>query len=350
MDRSMEPIANIPTATTVEAREASRRSLDWKAFFSHLTTLVSVALVVGLGLGFLLLRGPIRQRAEAVVSKEPARIRVEWPELRRSESKSAPVAAGRPVVEAMTWLAPQFQEEILRIATNALGSNPDQLSRAPLDAIGAALEASGWFEGRPNVSREGGSEIVVRGTWRVPAAVVRVEQSGDSKDYLISWDGRPMPVVYPQGRSGLPVILGVMNGPPRSAGGETAFAEVWPGDDVAAGLELLRIVAVQPWKAQVAGVDVTGYAQSRQLVITSVHSTRLVWGGRPSKPLTGECSTNVKLSKISELNSLSNRIDAGHAEIELWWPINKPLEIDRSASAEGKGPAVESAHAEASRR
>jgi hypothetical protein len=313
---------------------------DWRAFFAHLTTFLSVAIVVAIGLGFLLLRGTIEQRAETVVSREPARLRIEWP-----EGKHATAANEKP----QTWLPTQFQEELMTVATRALGSNPDPLSREPLDAVGAAMEASGWFDGRPSVMRNGDSEIVVRGNWRIPAAVVRSESApalpndtAPRNDYLVSWDGRPMPVIYPEGKSGLFVIKGCSQKPARTSSGELDYAQPWAGDDCTAGIELLRLLVDQDWRSQVAGVDVSGFGDSKQLVIDTVHGTKLVWGGRPSKPLTGECATAAKLGKIAELNSLSKRIDAGHNELELWWPINKPLEIDRSATAEIEKPATAS--------
>lgn len=323
---------NSENISTTEA--SARPRFDWGAFLSHLTTFVSVAIVVGLVLGFLLLRQPIREKAESVVSREPAKIVFEWPALRQAKSDKP--------VKAQTWLAPQFQEELLTRATRALGSSPDPLSREPLDAIGAAMETSGWFDGRPDVSRVGNSEIRIRGNWRVPAAVIRVtpaagvEGRAEAKDQLISWDGKPMPVLYPEGKSGLMVIRGATRPAPTNASGEVDYTVAWPGDDAEAGLELLRLLDNQDWRAQVASVDVSQYAGTKQLAIESTHGTRLVWGGRPAKPLTGECSTAAKLGKITELNTISKRIDAGHAELELWWPINKPLEIDRSASAEQK--------------
>lgn len=325
----------------VPETDRSRTRFDWRAFFAHLTTFLSVAIVLAIGLGFLLLRSTISERAETVVSRAPARLRIVWPEIKHASDKMA---------TSRTWLAPQFQEELLTVATRAMGATPDPLSREPLDAVGTALEASGWFDGRPIVAREGDSEIVVRGNWRIPAAVVRSDPAeakpGDTlprNDYLVSWDGRPMPVIYPEGRSGLRVIRGCASKPVKDARGGLDFARAWPGDDCLAGLELLRLLVEQDWADQVAGVDVGAYADSKQLTIDTVHQTKLVWGGRPSKPLTGECATAAKLGKIAELNTLSKRIDAGHGELELWWPINKPLEIDRSATAEIEKPATASA-------
>lgn len=335
-----ENAVNLENSSGGAPAALSAGRFDWRAFFAHLTTFLSVAIVVALGLGFLLLRGTIEQRAETVVAREPARLRIEWPEIKAR-------SAGE---KTQTWLAPQFQEELMTAATRALGAHPDPLSREPLDAISAAMEASGWFDGRPSVFRRDDSEIIVRGTWRIPAAVIRSEPAeakpGDTaprNDYLVSWDGRPLPVIYPEGKSGLYVIKGCSQKPARTASGTLDYSKAWGGDDCAAGLELLRLLVNQDWRAQVAGVDVGTFGDSRQLVIDTVHGTKLVWGGRPSKPLSGECATAAKLGKIAELNTLSKRIDAGHNELELWWPINKPLEIDRSATAEIEKPATASA-------
>ncbi|HEX8876669.1 MAG TPA: hypothetical protein VF777_07980 [Phycisphaerales bacterium] len=332
--------------------QPARRQFDWGAFRSHLTTFFSVVIVLGLGIGFLMLRTPVRQKAEAVVARGPVTIRFEWPEmphteaLRAGEKKAEQRSAVTRNVAAKqrsrephpTWLAAQFQEELMTLAYRALGSDPDPLSREPLDAVGAAMERSGWFDGRPSVERGEASEIVIRGHWRIPAAVVRHKPSqasgetvAEPKDYLVSWDTRPMPVIYPAGRSGLRVIQGVQLGPTKNEG-VIDYRSVWPGEDVEAGVELLRTLVMQPWSSQVSGVDVSDYAANRSLVIETIHGTRLIWGGRASKPLAGECSTQVKLGKINELVGYTKRIDGGKAEIELWWPINKTLEIDRTAT------------------
>lgn len=341
----------------------TRPRFDWGAFTAHLTTFFSVVIVLGLVIGFLLLRAPVRQKAEAVVAKGPVTIRFEWPELKKPDdresganksttkavvqtskpgtgSKASPVSSVATTREKpRTWLAAQFQEELMTLAYKALGSDPDPLSREPLDAIGAAMERSGWFDGRPSVLRGEALEIVIRGNWRIPAAVVRYatttapgEVATETKDYLISWDARPMPVVYPEGKSGLLVIRGVANGPAKDASGTVDYRAAWQGEDVEAGIELLRTLMNQAWRSQVAGIDVTDYASTKQLAIETIHKTRLIWGGRSSKPLAGECSTQAKLGKINDLVAYTKRIDGEKGEIEIWWPINKTLEIDRTAS------------------
>lgn len=349
---SNEPAGSPAVAPTqVPDAVSSRRSFDWGAFRAHLTTFFSVVIVLGLGIGFMMLRTPVRQKAELVVAKGPVTIRFEWPELKRpdepklGDKKTATtqnVAAktnAAPRERPRTWLAAQFQEELMTLAYKAMGSDPDPLSRQPLDAIGAAMEESGWFDGRPNVARGETSEIVIKGNWRIPAAVVRYappQAPGgpvpEVKDYLVSWDARPMPVSYPEGKSGLLVIRGVELGPAKSGGDAIDYRAAWPGDDVQAGVELLRTLITQPWRSQITGVDVSDYAANRSLAIDTIHKTRLVWGGRASKPLAGECATHAKLGKINELVGYTKRVDGGKPEIELWWPINKTLEIDRTAT------------------
>lgn len=338
-----------PSNPEAQAGDAKRRlRFDWGAFASHLTTFLSVAIVLGLVAGFLLLRQPMHERVDAISNAGPVRISIEWPPLKAPAAGGAVGgAAGGATAGPKTWLAAQFQEELLTLSYRALGSDPDPLSRAPLDAIGSALESSGWFDGVPSVTRRGGSEIVVRGVWRIPAAVVRVSKTAGTEhtpaeyeDRLVSWDGRAMPVVYPEGKSGLYVLRRAAGSTPRTSTGEVDFRTPWGagvegsgGADVQAGLELLRLLVERPWRSQIAGIDLSSYSTTRQLTIETTHGTRLVWGGPVSNPLPGECSTPAKLAKIDDLFRLSSRVDAGYRELELWWPINKPLEIDRSASA-----------------
>jgi hypothetical protein len=89
----------------------------------------------------------------------------------------------------------------------------DPLSGESLAQIGAALGATGWFEGAAVVRRayrNNRSVIDVSGTWRVPVAVVRY----DDLDYLVSKDGRLLPARYSPGASGMPVVIGVPHPPP----------------------------------------------------------------------------------------------------------------------------------------
>jgi hypothetical protein len=228
-----------------------------------------------------------------------------------------------------TWLAEQFQREILETARRAAASAPDPLSNEALSRVARALGASGWFHGEPGVRRELGGRVVVEGTWRIPAAVVRV----GGRDRVIDWSARPMPPEYAPGRSGLWVIEGVAEGPVRDASGQIDFTQAWPGEDVAGAVELLMLAGRQRWAGQVAGVEVATYTDTKRLALMTREGTRVVWGGRPSRPLMGESTTAAKLDKVNMLFRDFGRIDAGKPAVEVFWE-GKPLVLDLSATAQ----------------
>jgi len=334
--------ATLPTS-------AAQAPFDWRRFAVHLGTFMLVVLLLGIGAAVVLGRKPLTQTVSTTVAARGVNLEIAWPLINTDSGKSAkpakakasgaksepaisktamtlPAAASPP---AKSWLPEQFQEELMTIGMRALGTAPDPLSREPLDRLGAAMADSGWFSGVPTIERHESGKIVVHGTWRVPAAVVRI----DDKDHLLSWDGKPMPVTYDQALSGLRVISGAASGPARKADGTIDFAQSWPGEDVEAAVELLAILMQQPYAAQIAGIDVSMYAAKKWLIIDTTMGTRIVWGGRPSKPLNGECATNFKLAKLEKIRRDVGRIDAGVGAIEIWWPIERALQIDLTATA-----------------
>jgi hypothetical protein len=166
----------------------------------------------------------------------------------------------------------------------------------------------------------------VEGTWRIPAAVIRWE----GKDYLISWDARPMPPVYEPGAARLPVVLGSPVGPPGGTGPGRDLHTPWAGEGVGAALELIQTISQQKWASQVAGVDISEFASSSVLAIMTKDQSRVVWGGRPSRPRMGEVTTAQKLVHLSQLYRDHRRIDAGYP---LIYVNTQRIQFDLSASA-----------------
>lgn len=300
-----------------EGKQSRRQKIVSGASLT-LTVLIMAALATGLVLG----RRAIDERAVRLSDALPPVIQIEWPRL--GEGSEA---------NARTWLPEAFQDELLRLAYTAIGT-PDRKVAVPigadeLAAVGEALGTSGWFASNPTVVREPGRSIRVTGRWRIPVAVVRQGE----KDYLIASDGRPMPPVYPAGQSNLPSVLGVKAPPPRTETGAVDCLKVWPGEDLQAGLELLALSLNQPWRGQVAGVDVASYRNDKRAAIVTRRDTRVVWGGRPTQPLLGEASTVKKLAQIEYLNRTFKSIDAGKPEVEIFWE-SRPMVINATASAQ----------------
>lgn len=267
-------------------------------------TLLGGGLVTGLLFG----TGALERRAAAALDRGDPAVTVVWP-----------VAAGG----TGTWMPRASSERLLAVAKEAAGPSRDALGAEQVLRVATAMAESGWFVGTPRVVRKAGGEIVVDGTWRVPAANVRHQGS----EYLISWDGSPMPPGVQAGKW----IFDPALGPPRDAAGERDYVQPWAGEDVAASLELLGRISAEPWASQVRGVDASEYASKGTLVIVTDRDTRVVWGGRPSKPSMGEISTAKKLEHLRQLVKDTKRIDATYP---LIYVNQERLLFDISAAAQ----------------
>jgi hypothetical protein len=297
---------------------STKEPFGWRTFVGHVCTFCVVTLCVGVLLGTLLGTSALERRAARTMGEGAPVIRIAWPPL-----AGATAAPGDTVP---TWLPKADQEALLQLASDAVGPAPDLFSPSPLESISRALGASGWFEGLPPARRGPGHALIVQGRWRIPAAVVRY----DGKDYLISWDAMPMPPAYEPGTARLPVILGSPAGPPRDAAGTRDMSTPWAGEGIGAALELLQVVAAQPWRGQVKGIDVAPFADSGLLTLVTHADTRVVWGGRPSRPRLGEVTTAQKLVHIAQVQHDYRRIDAGHP---LIYVNTQRVQFDTSASA-----------------
>ncbi len=71
------------------------------------------------------------------------------------------------------------------------------------------------------------------------------------------------------------------------------------------------------------------FEKTRSLSIATKAGTRVVWGGRPSKPRMGDASTQQKLANINSLLLRFGRIDANVQKVDV---SSRALELDDSAT------------------
>lgn len=290
----------------------------WKPFLGHLTSFVIVALcaVVLVAAAFGL--RPLKAKSAVHIPPIPTKISIAWPRAMTPTGE----------LSAQSWLPEANKEELLSLAIGELGEEPDPFSVEPLERIATTMAATGWFSGRPTVLRASGSSIIVRGEWRIPAAVVR----SNDKDYLIAWDGRLMPPVYKPGESNLRVIFSPACPVPAKAGGARDFETAWPGEDIAASLELLALISDKKWVKQIVGVDASEYSEHSSLTLVTREGSKIVWGGRPTKPRLGDVTTRQKLAYIAELVRQFGRPDGGYALVKVYG-IQVTFDISASATA-----------------
>ncbi len=310
-------------------------------FKSVITTTLTVAIVAGLGFGLYRGLSPLEHRAVSIIGARTPTVDVRWPTMGGAKD-DAKARAGKDtgllgtallsvssasLDDVPTWLPKQMQEDIKALAEKNLDPGSSPLSVDPLRQVGTAMELSGWFDGRPVVRREPGGRVAVSGNWRIPGAVIREGK----REYMISWDGKPMPVTYEAGEANLPAITGVAFKAP-AGGAAIDYTKAWPGEDVQAALELLRVIQGKPWAKQVSSIDVKNFESDRTLSLLTTSGGRLNWGGRPNKPRLGEAGTPAKLATIDWIQKRFGTIDRGGHTIDVFWQ-GRPLEIDVSASA-----------------
>ena len=208
-----------------------------------------------------------------------------------------------------SWLARQTQRELLELAESALSGNP--MDQASLVRCEELLMGTGWFSRVDRIARTPAGNISIKASWRQPVAAVRC----DGLDWIVSEKTELMPLHYPPDMSRLPLVMKPTSPRPAKPG------EVWIGGDVEAGLALLAFLKQHDEiMKQVRGVDVSGFAKSRQLAIITDRGNRIVWGTPTNAHTPGEPTTRRKLEWLLDMQASPNfgrRIDAGAPVIVL---------------------------------
>lgn len=276
-----------------------------------IVNLAVALLVLGVAGGAFFAQGWMKRRV-ADIRREPLRLSINWPTVSGDSTR--------------TWLPESARREVTSVVMTRL--NTDVFDRASLDAARDALLRTGWFTAVTDVRREAGGEIVVRATWRTPAAVVRWQE----KDHLVAGGGELLPLIYEKGGAGpgVRVIEGAEFGPPTLpgtvsgalAGANLAFGEAWSGGEVQSALTLLaglkRAFGETSVWAQIAGVDARRVRTDGALAIITDTGSRVVWGSPPGKVVPGEQTVDQKLARLARLaKGPQGRIDAGERQVEI---------------------------------
>ncbi|HYE62281.1 MAG TPA: hypothetical protein VD997_09810 [Phycisphaerales bacterium] len=299
------------------AKNDANSGFQWRQFITYVCSFSIIILIGGLFVAVAVGLRPLEQRAAQTVSLNGVKPEIAWP-------MNAVTPDGKP----STWLPKSNQEEIEQLVIDALGdTRQEAFSPEPLARVADALKASGWFDGTPSVTRGRGGKVNITGKWRVPGVFVRYK--GD--DYLVSWDGKRLPPVRKAGlERNFRVVMNPAVAPPAYADGTPDYGTAWPGEDIVASIELIELMQEKAWYHQVAGVDASEYSAKGRLTLVTPEGTRVVWGGRPTKPLVGEVSTPQKLAHLSQIMHDYKRIDAGYP---LIYVNAANLQFDISATA-----------------
>jgi hypothetical protein len=189
------------------------------------------------------------------------------------------------------------------------------------------LERNPWIKQVKQVRRafdkKPGDTIEIDCEYRAPIALVHW------RDYfwLVDGDAVKLPEQFTidqlariitgrNGKMNIRIIQGVRN-PPVETGRR------WPGDDLSAGLEMVKLLYGQPYAEEIVKVDVSNFggrvdAKEAQIVLGTKHDTQIRWG-QPAgaKSFFVEVPTLQKLASLKAIWSEYGRVDANRPWIDI---------------------------------
>lgn len=172
------------------------------------------------------------------------------------------------------------------------------------------LEASAWVSRVNFARRTGGARIEISAEYREPAALI---QFGD-EFRLVDFEGVRLPGTYLYNPA-WKIIQGLSEPPPEPG-------EVWTGDDLIAALDVLGVLANEPFSDQVTAVLVDNFGGRRNRQTSSIELStdraggRIYWGSAPGMEIA-ENRVDQKLAILRANYQQTGRVDAGHPIIDI---------------------------------
>jgi hypothetical protein len=217
------------------------------------------------------------------------------------------------LVEAPGWMSEGIKDQIRQTACVPI--DPDPMDGRSLRNSAEALRDDPWVREVHQVSRRSGGRVLVSATYRRPVAVI----AGKDGYHLVDEQGVCLPGLYQAyelQRLGLVMVLGVTTAPPANAG------EVWPGEEVHAGLSLVRLLADEPYMGKIRSFDV-GQRDDRgrlRLVLHTEDGT-VRWGLPPGEEHAIEPDAQVKLGWLRQLAQRDADLSTGGRVIDIYGPV-----------------------------
>jgi hypothetical protein len=238
------------------------------------------------------------------------------------------------LVDPPSWMSQHLQERIAAAArpTRAASAYDQTLLKDVYNALTTSPGIAPWIVEVRQVRRlyatGPGDLIEIDAQYRTPAALVRwTDSQGQDGYWLIDSHGVKLPerfnadqvplvILDAAGKMNLRIIEGVAASP--SPAGAT-----WQGEDLKAGLEMVKLLAGQSYADEILKVDVSNYnarldSRTAHLSLITRHGTRLLWG-RPAgaDDFFVEASPAKKIEHLKEIVRVYGRVDAGKPWIDL---------------------------------
>lgn len=214
------------------------------------------------------------------------------------------------LVDAPSWMSPLLAEQLQHLVAQQIG--PDPMDQASLNNAVYQLQNNPWIDHVQRITRVQGNQVTVQASYRQPVAMVQSPHGYhpvDSQFHLL-------PGLYLENQLqqvGLPVITGLR---PTA----TPIGQVWDDPALKAGLDLVGVVANQPWANQIKSVDVSERDQRGRirLSLITTQGGQVRWGYAPGKGHPIEVTDSAKLNALASLYQRSGRIDAGGRMVDIF--------------------------------
>jgi hypothetical protein len=229
------------------------------------------------------------------------------------------------LVNRPTWMSLAVADEIIDTArVVGIHSVFDQVI---LIETAKKLSADPWIKTVRQVRRcfdqAPGDTLEIDCDYRVPTALVKWQDFY----WLVDGDGYKLPAQYshkqaqrliagPGSKLALRIVEGVAHPPVQSG-------TLWPGDDLAAGLEVAKLLDGKPFAEQLPIVDVSNFggrrdADAAHIVLVTTFGTSVRWGRPPSaRDYFVEVPTSQKLQSLSDIFQQMHRVDGGQPWIDI---------------------------------
>ena len=243
-----------------------------------------------------------------------------WQEIAFVEAPPKIVLKNRPA-----WMGDFLVEQITK-AVRPAGTHSAMDAQLLRDTH-ALLVANPWVSEVHNIRRtfgeKPGDTLEIDCEFRAPVALVKwnahywlVDGNGVKLPEEYTADIVPKVVLDRNKRTNIRIIDGVQSPPP-------AAGEQWPGADLIAGLDMIRLLFNEPYADDIVKVNVANYAgrvdvREAQVVLITKWDTQVRWG-RPANASDFfiEAPTARKLEYLRAIYAEHKRLDANEPWIDI---------------------------------
>jgi hypothetical protein len=223
------------------------------------------------------------------------------------------------------WMGDFLAEEIIR-TVRPVGAHSAFDRQMLIDTV-SLLNANPWIRDVKQVRRvygqQPGDTLQIDCDYRAPIALVK----WGIYYWLVDGDGYKLPEQYTadlldriilgaDGHTNIRIISGVHHAPVETG-------RKWPGDDLAAGIAMVKLLYGHDYAEAIRAVDVSNYKgrvdpREAQLVLLTKDNTEVRWGRAPGDDdYFIEVSVDQKLQRLKAAYDQYGRVDAGQKWIDI---------------------------------